>query len=1251
MTAAHVSRLAADWLRSPDPPRWRELEGSAVLADLTGFTRLTEALAARGDEGAEVLHRSLTLCFSSLLDAAVEAGGDVIGFAGDAALVWFDGEGHERRAVEAAAAMPTRLARLPAAVTGGRRLRVSVGVHGGRVTALLAGRRQRAVFLCGVDMSTLVGLEAAAGPGQVAMSRSIAAHVPAAWCGDPCGDGVLVRRRERPGAGPLGSPVGGTGGLVPDDEATASLLAPAVRRLVAGAEGTGEHRAASIGFVSVPGLDAVLSDGGPEAAWRVLDHVATLVADVAAEHGVSWLDVDAGAGSVKLLLAAGVPDAVDADETRLLTALRRILDESEVPLRAGAQRGRVFAGALGVRSRRTYTVLGDAANVAARALGLAGDRQLVAGDGLRPGERADLRAEALGPVALKNRDRPMPLWRIDCVDRVDRAPELRPGGATEVPGRDAERQRLAERWKEARAGHGGACLVVGEPGMGGGELLRAVADLAGGAATLVAAHAQRRDVPYAAVAAVVAALAAGAGDEGDAWAWLVDRAGPLDGAVDGWLGQAEAALRGRSPGDGIDAVATAQRTRAALVALLSAAAPEPWLLAVDGIDEVDDASRLVLADLCGTVADRPWLVLAGARPWAEGEAGSPLEPVAAEVVALEPLDDDAARRLVLALDPRRRDDEVARLVTAARGNPFVLSELVRHPDGGVLPDSLERLATARIDALAPAVRRLVRDASAFGPVFAAELAARVLARPELTGADAWRSASEVVRHDGAATVTFRHEAYRLAAYRGLAFQRRRELHGAIADALATVRQAPGASEPGAGDAVLAFHLEAAGRLREAFPLAVAAARAARAAGAVVEAAELYGRSARLARTVERALLPELLVEQGEALMLVLDLAGADRAFAAAARVTSDPLAFASLCVQRAALESRRARFARARHWVRQGVTVLGPLSGTEADEVRVRLLLEDAGALVDQGAAAQSLPLATEALRVATAVGSPLLEALAHLHLELVLSAQDRPGAVDHGEAAVARFEAIGHERLLSVSLLNVGVAAMLEGRWDDALDRYERGAAAARRCGDARGVAIASVNTGYLLLRRGDATAADRCALEALRVFEAGGVDGPAAYARHLRSGVAALDGRPEDADALMAEARATFARLGDDVMVLDADVTRAGHLLRAGRAADALALADRVAADVARAGDELRVFHGLHRGLALARTGEADGGAATVADALERAGDRRRYERWACLRALESIAAAGGPPAPPGAADEADRLAAELGIVAPPL
>src|SRR3954452_24322898 len=65
-----VSRLAMDWLRSNADVRYRTVDGTLVFADISGFTRLTERLAAKGRYGAEEMSDHLDLVLSALLDAA-----------------------------------------------------------------------------------------------------------------------------------------------------------------------------------------------------------------------------------------------------------------------------------------------------------------------------------------------------------------------------------------------------------------------------------------------------------------------------------------------------------------------------------------------------------------------------------------------------------------------------------------------------------------------------------------------------------------------------------------------------------------------------------------------------------------------------------------------------------------------------------------------------------------------------------------------------------------------------------------------------------------------------------------------------------------------------------------------------------------------------------------------------------------------------------------------------------------------------
>src|SRR4051812_10186625 len=73
-------------------PLAHRTEGTALFADVSGFTTLTEMLAqALGPErDAEEVARLLSDVFGSLIDQVDQFRGAVIGFSGDAITCWFD---------------------------------------------------------------------------------------------------------------------------------------------------------------------------------------------------------------------------------------------------------------------------------------------------------------------------------------------------------------------------------------------------------------------------------------------------------------------------------------------------------------------------------------------------------------------------------------------------------------------------------------------------------------------------------------------------------------------------------------------------------------------------------------------------------------------------------------------------------------------------------------------------------------------------------------------------------------------------------------------------------------------------------------------------------------------------------------------------------------------------------------------------------------------------------------------------------
>jgi len=79
--------------------------GSALFADVSGFTALTESLrkALGARQGAEGLSRQMGEVFSALVAEVEKYGGSVIDFASDSMLCWFDGGNGELQATSLSA--------------------------------------------------------------------------------------------------------------------------------------------------------------------------------------------------------------------------------------------------------------------------------------------------------------------------------------------------------------------------------------------------------------------------------------------------------------------------------------------------------------------------------------------------------------------------------------------------------------------------------------------------------------------------------------------------------------------------------------------------------------------------------------------------------------------------------------------------------------------------------------------------------------------------------------------------------------------------------------------------------------------------------------------------------------------------------------------------------------------------------------------------------------------------------------------
>ncbi len=131
-------------------------------------------------------------------------------------------------------------------------------------------------------------------------------------------------------------------------------------------------------FLHFDGTDALIEQEGPSVTAERLDALVSIVQRAADRQEVVFLATDVDRDGGKIILTAGAPSTSGDDEQRMLLAVREIMDAGPpLDLRIGVNRGSVFVGEVGPPYRRTFTVMGDAVNLAARLMAKAEPGQIL----------------------------------------------------------------------------------------------------------------------------------------------------------------------------------------------------------------------------------------------------------------------------------------------------------------------------------------------------------------------------------------------------------------------------------------------------------------------------------------------------------------------------------------------------------------------------------------------------------------------------------------------------------------------------------------------------------------------------------------------------------------------------------------------------------------------------------------------------------------------------------------------------------
>jgi len=1125
--------------------------GAALFADISGFTSLTEALtrALGPRRGIEELTVQINRVYDRLIAEIERFGGSVIGFAGDAMTCWFDEQGGATatpRAVACALALQSAMGAFAAVSLpqgGVVALGLKVAVASGPAWRFVVGEPsvQLMEALAGATVARTGAGEHLAQRGEVIVDGASAGIL---------GDRLLIGEWRESGGeryGVVGSMLVATPAIPPPDDIApdkmrlrAWMLPAVYDRLL---EGLGEFltelRPAVALFLNFEGIDY---DGDPQAGVKLNRLVRAAQATVT-RYGGTLLQVTIGDKGSYCYAAFGAPVSYEDNTRRAIVAaleLRGLSAELPFlrPVRIGISQGVMRSGAYGGTTRRTYGVLGDEVNLAARLMQQAAPGEVLASGRVRAQAGAAFAWETLPAVQVKGKREPVPLARL-LGAQTPRGDDTRD---TPLVGRDTELAQLTAAIRPIFAGRfAGVMVVYGEPGMGKSRLVSEVRRRLEGAPrgqrrrfepgagwiTLPADEILRRSLnPFRTFLRSYLNQDLSAGVEANTARanTVIDRliASLARGrkqraartALAAELSRTRSFLAAlidlRMPGslyEQLDPKLRFENTLAALKTLILAESlRQPLVIHLEDAQWLDADSLAALQLMTRNVTAYPFLLLITSRYRDDGAAVElPLgENVPFQTISLNALARDGVRQVAEAVLGTPVSGELATfLLLKTGGNPFFVEQLVldlrerellaiaprdgapvyilRDPAAVEVPDTINTVLIARLDRLAARVKAVVQTASVLGQEFEVRLLAGMLRHdPHVT---------EQIREAERETIwsalnelryLFRHALLRDAAYAMQLRTRLLELHLLAAEAIERLH----APDLAASAADLAYHYGRAEVTPQERRYARMAGEHAAARYANADAAMFFGRALELTPEADGPGRYGLFLAREQIYDLLGDRAAqrADLvALAELARRLDDPARQVEVALREARYADVTGDYPAMIAAARRAIE-LTQVTHNQAGETAGHL--HWARALWYQGDYIGVQHEATRALELAHAAGEPRLEAESLRVLGNAAMYQGSYGDAQLAyEAALVIHRELGDRRNESATRGNLGIVSWYQGNYEAARTAYAYDLQIKRELGDRYGQSLALLNLGEVAAVEGDFLAAQEYYAEALRL------------------------------------------------------------------------------------------------------------------------------------------------------------------------
>jgi len=1178
--------------------------GAALFADISGFTPLTEALvrALGPQRGAEELPRQLNMIYDALIAEVDQYHGSVLGFSGDAITCWFD-ESDERgtmndeesyadphssfiahrsslRATACALAMQQTMrqfAQVAIPGAGAVSLAIKVAVAAGPVRRFLVGDPSIQIIdvLAGETLQRLAAAEHQAEKGDVVLDELAAAALGeqvsmSAWRSDRAtgarfavvsGLTVAVEPDPWPPLAP---------DALSDAQMQPWLLPPVYSRLISGmGEFLTELRPAVALFLHFGGIDY---DNDAQAQSK-LDNYIQYVQRVLASYDSYMLQLTIGDKGSYLYASFGAPLAHEDEAMRAVAAAAELREpgmDFVADVQIGVSQGRMRTGAYGGTTRRTYGVLGDEVNIAARLMQHAPPGQALVNQVVRKATGDAFMWEGLAPLSVKGKAQPVIAFRLIGAQERRTIRLHEPKYALPMVGRETELASIEQKLDQALLGHGQIIGITAEAGMGKSRLMAEVIQLA-----------RRRHV-------------LGYGGECQSYGsntsylvwrniwrgfFMLDPAWPVPNqiqALEQQLAQIDPALLPRLPLLGtvlnlpipdteltasFDAKLRKQSLEALLVDCMRAMARDmPLLLVLEDCHWLDPLSHDLLDVIGRAVADIPVLIVLAYRP---PQVQRLLAPRLSQLnyfteIALATLPDAEIAQLVAfklgqvygasAQPPPMLIEQIS---ARAQGNPFYIEELLNYlHDRGIdpqepdalqqidLPASLHNLILSRIDQLSENQKTLLKVASVIGRLFRAAILWGIY--NQFGNQDRLRNDLEVLSAleltpldtpDPELAYLFKHILTQEVAYETLPFATRAMLHDQIGQYIERTYHDALAQHVD----LLAYHYDRSENLPKKREYILKAGEAAQAAYANAAAINYYRRVLPLLPEGEQV---AMMLKLGQVLELVGEWQAAeevDRQAQAQAGRLHDAAGHAQ--AQRALgwLLRKRGEYAEAEAWMMRARDSFQQLG----DPAGVSHVLADIGEIYRlQGKYAEARVYYEDSLGLAASVAAPQPRLAARAYAlkgagTVATWQGDYPAARALNEESLGISRELGDKPGVAVLLNNQGIVARFQHDLAGARAMNEESLALFRELGDRWAVGQLLNNQACVASDRGDYVEARELLQESLFIRQQLGDKAGLSLSLNTLADVVLDEGDYASARPLLDESLAINRELGDQTAI----------------------------------------------------------------------------------------------------------------------